>query len=61
MRRLKPFISMIENCFRAVDYEVNSKVLWTSDYGVPQNKNHFFMVGNRHGIKYEFPELYIYK
>ena len=49
---------MIENCFRAVDSEVNSKVLWTSDYGVPQNKNHFFMVGNRHGIKYEFPELY---
>lgn len=47
---------MIEDGFRALGYEVNSKVLWASDYGVPQNRNRFFMVGNRHGIKYEFPE-----
>ena len=48
--------NMIEDCFRALGYEVNSKVLWASDYGVPQNRNRFFMVGNRHGIKFEFPE-----
>ncbi|WGU69869.1 DNA (cytosine-5-)-methyltransferase [Capnocytophaga canimorsus] len=48
--------SMIEDCFRALGYEVNSQVLWASDYGVPQNRNRFFMVGNRHGIKFEFPE-----
>ena len=48
--------NMIEDCFRALGYEVSSKVLWASDYGVPQNRNRFFMVGNRHGIKFEFPE-----
>lgn len=48
-------VTMIENCFKALDYEVSSKVLWASDYGVPQKRNRFFMVGNRHGIKYEFP------
>lgn len=50
--------TMIENCFRALDYEVSSKVLWASDYGVPQKRNRFFMVGNRHGIKFEFPEKF---
>ena len=48
--------NMIEDCFRALGYEVNSQVLWASDYGVPQNRNRFFMVGNRHGIKFEFPK-----
>ncbi len=50
--------TMIEDCFRALDYEVSSKVLWASDYGVPQKRNRFFMVGNRHGIKFEFPEKF---
>lgn len=49
---------MIEDYFRAIGYEVNSKVLWASDYGVPQNRNRFFMVGNLNGIKFEFPEPY---
>lgn len=47
---------MIENCFRSLGYEINSKVLLASEYGVPQKRNRFFMVGNRHGIKFEFPE-----
>ena len=47
---------MIEDCFRALDYEVKSEVLWASDYGVPQNRNRFFMVGNRLGIDFQFPE-----
>ena len=49
---------MIEDCFRALGYEVNSKVLCASDYGVPQNRHRFFMVGNRHGLKFKFPEPY---
>ena len=48
--------NMIEDCFEALGYEVNSQVLWASDYGVPQKRNRFFMVGNRLGIKFEFPE-----
>ena len=51
-------LSMIENSFRAIDgYEnISSSVLWASDYGVPQNRNRFFMVGNRLGINFQFPK-----
>lgn len=47
---------MVEACFRSLGYEVCSQVLWASDYGVPQSRNRFFMVGNRLGIDFEFPE-----
>jgi len=32
-----------------------SEVLNASDYGVPQNRNRFFMVGNNQGIHFTFP------
>lgn len=47
---------MIESCFESLGYIVKSKVLWASDYGVPQSRNRFFMVGNRLGIDFVFPE-----
>lgn len=47
---------MIEECFCALGYKVKSDVLWASDYGVPQSRNRFFMVGNLLGIDYEFPK-----
>ena len=52
--------SMIEDCFRAIEgYDnITSSVLWASDYGVPQNRNRFFMVGNRLGINFKFPIIY---
>jgi len=50
--------AMIEECFKALGYTVSSKVLWASDYGVPQKRNRFFMVGNNLGINYEFPTKY---
>lgn len=53
--------TMIEDCFRALGYTVSSKVLWASDYGVPQCRNRFFMVGNLKGIEFEFPEPFSYK
>jgi DNA (cytosine-5)-methyltransferase 1 len=46
----------IEQCFRDLGYEVSSKVLCASDYGVPQNRNRFIMVGNKSGICFEFPK-----
>lgn len=46
---------IIENEFRNLGYEVNSAILWASDYGVPQCRNRFFMVGNRLGKKFVFP------
>ena len=42
-------------CFRSLGYEIEDEVLWASDYGVPQRRNRYFMVGNRLGIKFLFP------
>lgn len=47
---------LVEERFREMGYEVFPKILWASDYGVPQHRNRFFMVGNRLGIKFEYPE-----
>lgn len=49
---------LVEQCFREMGYEVFPKILWASDYGVPQHRNRFFMVGNRLGIQFEFPESF---
>lgn len=50
--------TMIEDCFRAIEgyNNISSSILWASDYGVPQNRNRFFMVGNRLGIDFTFPK-----
>lgn len=50
--------AMIEDCFRAIEgyNNVSSSILWASDYGVPQKRNRFFMVGNRLGIDFMFPK-----
>lgn len=40
---------------------LQQKVLWASDYGVPQNRNRFFLVANRVGIDYNFPKPLSYK
>lgn len=47
---------MIESCFEDLGYQVKSEVLWASDFGVPQRRNRFFMVGNRLGIDFTFPK-----
>ena len=46
---------LVEQYFIEMGYHVFSKVLWASDYGVPQHRNRFFMVGNRLNIAFEFP------
>ena len=50
--------AMIEECFRSIEgYDnISSSVLCASDYGVPQKRNRFFLVGNRLGIDFTFPE-----
>lgn len=48
--------AMIEECFQALGYKIKTGVLWASDYGVPQKRNRFFMVGNLLEIEFEFPE-----
>ena len=37
-------------------YTTSPKVLVASDYGVPQERRRFFLVGNKSGKKYEFPK-----
>lgn len=50
------FLHLVEQRFKDMGYQVFPKVLWASDYGVPQHRNRFFMVGNRLGIKFEYPK-----
>ena len=45
-------------CFEDIGYTTNYDVLYASDYGVPQRRNRFFLVGNKNGIKFEFPTKY---
>lgn len=47
----------IKQCFTELGYSIQSKVVYASDYGVPQNRNRFIMVGNRLGINFEFPKV----
>lgn len=49
-------LKAVEECFRQLGYEVKHDVLFASDYGVPQRRNRFIMVGNRLGIEFDFPQ-----
>lgn len=51
-------VRLVERCFHEMGYQVKHQVLWASDYGVPQRRNRFFMVGNRLGLDFQFPEPY---
>lgn len=46
----------LEKCFEEMGYMVFPKILWASDYGVPQHRNRFFLVGNRLNINFDFPK-----
>jgi len=49
-------VNQIKHCFEKLGYKVVSDVLTASDYGVPQNRNRFFMVGNKSGTIFQFPK-----
>ena len=49
-------VNLVEHRFKEMGYQVKHRVLWASDFGVPQRRNRFFMVGNRMGIDFQFPE-----
>ncbi len=48
-------LELIRSEFNALGYETSEAVLYASDYGVPQHRNRFFMVGNKSGHVFEFP------
>ncbi|MFV0545150.1 MAG: DNA cytosine methyltransferase [Bacteroides sp.] len=50
-------IKHIADCFRKIGYTVSEpQILWANDYGVPQRRNRCFLIGNRVGIDFKFPE-----
>ena len=46
----------VQHRFEELGYKVSPKVLWANDYGVPQRRNRFFMVGNLDDIDFEYPK-----
>jgi len=50
-------IRMIVDDFKALGYHVDYKLLRASDYGVPQNRERVFIIGNNIGVKNPFPEI----
>jgi DNA (cytosine-5)-methyltransferase 1 len=48
-------VKELEKRLSDLGYTTTKKILWASDYGVPQNRNRFFLVANRLGLNYEFP------
>ena len=53
-------VKSIKRLFRKMGYSTQEAVLYASDYGVPQHRNRFFMVGNKRGISFEFPQKFNY-
>ena len=51
----------VQHLFEELGYKVVPKVLRASDYGVPQNRDRFFMVGNIDDIDFQFPDPFDYK
>ena len=48
-------IDMIVEDFRALGYKVDYKLLKASEYGVPQNRERVFIIGNKLGLDNPFP------
>lgn len=48
-------VNKIKELFDELGYQTTEAVLVASDYGVPQDRNRFIMVGNRLGVDFEFP------
>ncbi len=51
----------VQKCFEGLGYKVKSNILLASSYGVPQNRERFFMVGNLDDIEFEFPKPFDYQ
>jgi DNA (cytosine-5)-methyltransferase 1 len=49
------FFEMILEDFRNLDYTVSRGVLNAADFGVPQRRERFFVIGSAHGIELPLP------
>lgn len=50
-------INMILRDFEKIGYKVDYKLLLSSDYGIPQNRERVFIIGNRIGKENPFPNF----
>jgi len=50
------FLNEIINSFEEIGYTCNWDVLDASDFGVPQTRSRFFLIGSKNGETIEFPE-----
>lgn len=50
------FVDEIIEEFEALGYVVSASLLNATDFGVPQKRARFFIVGSLHGIPYKFPK-----
>jgi len=49
-------VDLIHQNFEDLGYSTKYEVLKSSDYGVPQDRNRFILIGNKMGIDFHFPE-----
>jgi DNA (cytosine-5)-methyltransferase 1 len=50
------FLQRIIKDLAALGYNISHTILTASNYGVPQNRNRYFVVANRLGINFKFPK-----
>ncbi len=50
------FINRVLRKVEKLGYHTKSKILMAADFGVPQKRQRFFLVGYQDGIDFEFPE-----
>jgi len=51
----KYFLDIIINAFKKAGYTCTWKILNASDFGVPQTRSRFFLIGSKHKKEIEFP------
>jgi DNA (cytosine-5)-methyltransferase 1 len=49
-------VEMIVNDFKKIGYDVDYKLVNSADYGIPQQRERVIIIGNRIGVKNEFPK-----
>lgn len=49
-------VEMIVKDFKKLGYDVDYKIVNSADYGVPQQRERILIMGNRLGVKNEFPK-----